>query len=207
MLEHADVRTTRIASGNGSNDGADGTKHNARSLPEHGGGLATVNRNPEHEPVRQHVWSGILLAEDMSPLKMNERLVVLFSAHESSGQRDLFLESVALDWVHGSSFSEEVYPFARTPAWSPFLVARTILVLCEAQPLVRPDRETSTSWRHKRSCRRTGTSSCRRTGRRRCNAPSFRLRTHTTPSRTDTASGSRSSFGFSCFQRAVLRTF
>src|SRR5436309_2252225 len=103
---------------------------NARSLPEYCGGLATMNRNPEHEPVRQHVWGGVLLAEDMSPLKMNERLVVLVSAHESSGQRDLFLEGVALDWIHGSSSCEQVYPFARTSAWSPFLAARTILVLC-----------------------------------------------------------------------------
>jgi len=51
MLEHADVRTTRIAGGNGSNDRANRTKHNARSLPEYCGGLATMNRNPEHEPV------------------------------------------------------------------------------------------------------------------------------------------------------------
>jgi hypothetical protein len=102
-LEHADGRATRIAGGNGSDDGPHGTKHDARSLPEYCGGFTAVNRNPEHEPVRQDMRNGVLLAEDMSALEMNKRLVVLVLAHERSGRRDFLLESLALFWVHGRS--------------------------------------------------------------------------------------------------------
>src|SRR5207248_10101151 len=103
MLEHADVRATRIASGNGPHHGYHGTKHDARSLPEYCGGITTVNPYHEHEPVRQDAWNRVLLAEDMSALQMNERLVVLVLAHECSGRLDFPLERPALYWVHGGS--------------------------------------------------------------------------------------------------------
>src|SRR5690349_2614856 len=83
-LEHADVRATRIPGGNGSDEGPNGTKHDARGLPEHGGGFTAMNRNPQHEPVRLDVRNGVLLAEDMGALEMKKRLVVFVLAHERS---------------------------------------------------------------------------------------------------------------------------
>jgi hypothetical protein len=47
--------------------------------------------------------NGVLLAEDMSALEMNKRMVVLVLAHERSGRPDFLLESLALSWVHGRS--------------------------------------------------------------------------------------------------------
>jgi hypothetical protein len=52
LLEHADVGAAGIARRNRSENRADGTKHDARSLPDDCGGITTMNRNSQHQPVR-----------------------------------------------------------------------------------------------------------------------------------------------------------
>src|SRR5256885_14478762 len=126
-LEHADVRATRIAGGNGSDDGPHGAKHDTRSLPEDCGGFTAVDRNPEHQPVRQDVRNRVLLAEDMSALEMNKRLVVLVLADECPGRGDFPLERLALYRVHGGSWESRYTP-SRTLAWSALPLTRTMLI-------------------------------------------------------------------------------
>ena len=96
------VRDGEIAEANGDKDAAM-TSFNAASaalpsdaeerfrhasLPEDCGGFTAVDRNTEHQPVRQDVRNRVLLAEDMSALEMNKRLVVLVLADECSGRGD-----------------------------------------------------------------------------------------------------------------------
>jgi hypothetical protein len=102
-LEHADVRATRVAGGNRSDERSHRTKHDARGLAKHCDGFTAMNRNPEHEPVRPDVWNGVLLAEDMGALEMKKRLVVFVLAHERSSRRNLLLESLILSNIHGRS--------------------------------------------------------------------------------------------------------
>ena len=59
-----------------------------------------MNRDSEHQPVREDMWKDSLLAENMGALQVRERLVISFFPHEYSGQADFRFKCLPLHGVH-----------------------------------------------------------------------------------------------------------
>jgi hypothetical protein len=99
-LEHADVGSTRIATGHRANGGAESPKDDAYCLAQRCSWLTPPECHSEHVPVRQDMPAHVLLPEHMCPFQVNDCFVVSSFSNKRPGQSHLVPNGLLVTWVH-----------------------------------------------------------------------------------------------------------